>query len=89
MLVLFWCAWPWQAACPGGGRGPGLAPAGELLSCGDKKVAKEAPLPRAGPAKLTARLRRYVRTAAGSMNFYFEHARRLRAHAGVVGGWGF
>ena len=47
-------------------RWPGLAPAGDLLSCTRKKGGKEGVLRSLGTAELTARLRRCVRTTAVS-----------------------
>ena len=48
------------------GGWPGLAPAGDLLSCTRKKGGKEGVLRSLGTAELTARLRRCVRTTAVS-----------------------
>lgn len=90
MLIL--ACWPWLAACPFYGRGPGFAPAGELLSCRDKKVTKEAPLPRAIRQNSLHSFVVPLKQAVGSQSFYVGARQSCgwRAGAGTLPyGWSF
>ena len=71
-----------------GGDWPGLAPAGECLSCGDEKVDKKRPCRSAGPPvpSLHPRPAGRVETRPGGLRHRRDNSRRPQAALGAAEG---